>query len=151
MPSFGLPAVLDLPGTVTFRPDRPTQFGHAHSLSAGPGGGPTRSALDVRSSLDALLPRGPEVTGVYTYACQDVVHSDFYYIFRYHAFWMRPASYTLLQVVSSLAIKMLLMHAYASLFMLLSQARATSPAPRAQRHPPRAHAPTCHPPSATRR
>lgn len=34
---------------------------------------------------------------------------------------MRPASFALLQAVGSLMIKMLLMHAFASLFMLLSQ------------------------------
>ena len=35
---------------------------------------------------------------------------------------MRPASYALLHAAGSLFVKMLLMHMYASLFMLLSQA-----------------------------
>ena len=115
VPSFGLPSILALPGTITFRPDRPSPSPPSPRASA--------PLSDVTASvIDTWLPGGSEVTGVYTYACQDAVHSDFYYIFRYQkAFWMRPASFALLQAIGSLLVKMLLMHAYASLFMLLSQ------------------------------
>lgn len=110
LPSFGLPSILALPGTITFRPDRPSSGGGGISprdLPAAPG-------FSAAAVFDSWLPGGSEVTGVYTYACQDAVHSDFFYIFRYQkAFWMRPASFALLQAVGSLLIKMLLMHAYA--------------------------------------
>jgi len=49
-------------------------------------------------------------------------HADFSYTFRYKAFWMRPAASDLLHALCSLLIKMLLMHTYAALFMLLAQA-----------------------------
>lgn len=71
MPTFGMPSLLQLPGTITFRPDRPST-----QLPRPP---PPLSAASV---FDAWMPGG-EVTGVYTYACQDAVHSDFFYIFRY--------------------------------------------------------------------
>jgi len=61
------------------------------------------------------------LTGVYTYACKDQRWLDYYYIFRYPAFWYAPASMALLHSLASLCVKVLLMHAYASLFMLLSQ------------------------------
>ena len=111
LPTLGLPSLLALPGTITFRPDPVSR----REIEAA-------SALSASSVLGSWLPSGSEVTGVYTYACQDVVHSDFLYIFRYSkAYWVRPASSALLQAVGSLLIKMLLMHVYASLFMLLSQ------------------------------
>ena len=114
IPSMGLPSVLALPGTITFRPDRAAAARAAERSGA-------LAASDAPSMLESLLPGTNSLAGVYTYACKDVKHGDFYYIFRYQAFWMRPASAALLQSVGSLLLKMLLMHAYASLFMLLSQ------------------------------
>lgn len=52
---------------------------------------------------------------------QDAEFGDFYYVFRYRAFWLRPAAMVLMHAFGSLLIKMLLMHAYAALFMLLAQ------------------------------
>jgi hypothetical protein len=200
IPSFGLPSLLALPGTITFRPDRPSS---PFSAGVAPPSQPMRPPLlpfwpmpaeapapplppappapssgpygDGDHAFGSWFPGGSEVTGVYTYACQDTIHGapaarttqesgraawgyhtlrlltcgalarvrdrfacpdaallalasprmlagDFYYIFRYQkAFWMRPASLALLQAVGSLFVKMLLMHVYASLFMLLSQ------------------------------
>jgi len=60
-------------------------------------------------------------SGVYTYTCRDSRYSDMDYVFRYQASWMQPAPSTVLHTMCSLLLKMLLMHAYASLFMLLSQ------------------------------
>jgi len=107
VPTLGAPSLLMLPGTITFRPDRVVEA-------------PARSLLE-RGVLDSIMPGGEELSGVYTYACKDSRHGDFFYIFRYQAFWMRPASAALLHSVLSLVVKMLLMHMYASLFMLLSQ------------------------------
>ena len=104
VPTFGLPSILALPGTITFRPDRSSA-----------------TATSSASMLESMLPGTQELSGVYTYACKDARHNDYFYIFRYQAFWMRPASFALLQSLFSLVLKMLLMHAYASLFMLLSQ------------------------------
>ena len=115
IPDVGLPSILTLPGTITFRPDAP--------LTRASPAGPAHDGSLGLPPFSALLPTEPaEITGVYTYACRDVVHRDFYYIFRYQkALWMRPASLSLLYGLVSLFVKMLLMHAYASLFMLLSQ------------------------------
>ena len=140
VPSFGLPSILALPGTITFRPDRPAALAFAGPppamrpplfpfAPAGLGASPPPPPPPMTPAGGGgsgfgwwLSGGGSEVTGVYTYACQDVTHGDFYYIFRYtKAFWMRPASFALLQAVTSLFVKMLLMHVYASLFMLLSQ------------------------------
>ena len=177
VPTFGLPSLLALPGTITFRPDRsPSPFFaavapprqpvrppllpfwpmpvEAPSLPPAP---PTPSPAphDVDSAFGSWLPGSSEVTGVYTYACQDAIHGA-------HAGYcypqilpsgpallltrrpvppprMRCACRRLLLHLSlpegvldaarlcSIAghrltfVKMLLMHAYASLFMLLSQ------------------------------
>eukprot|EP00316_Scyphosphaera_apsteinii_P021773 CAMPEP_0119347516 /NCGR_PEP_ID=MMETSP1333-20130426/108561_1 /TAXON_ID=418940 /ORGANISM="Scyphosphaera apsteinii, Strain RCC1455" /LENGTH=174 /DNA_ID=CAMNT_0007360063 /DNA_START=678 /DNA_END=1199 /DNA_ORIENTATION=+ len=73
------------------------------------------------ASFGGWLPGAEELTGVYTYACRDSNYGDFYYLFRYQAFWMRPAAMVLLHAFGSLLIKMLLMHSYAALFMLLAQ------------------------------
>jgi len=108
VPTFGLPSLLSLPGSITFKPRR----GSVGELPA----------LDEDDGLSGWLVGSNELAGVYTYACQDTKYGDFYYLFRYQAFWMRPAAMALLHAVSSLLIKMLLMHAYASLFMLLAQA-----------------------------
>mmetsp|Transcript_29704 Transcript_29704/g.62488 ORF Transcript_29704/g.62488 Transcript_29704/m.62488 type:complete len:286 (-) Transcript_29704:1074-1931(-) len=107
MPSFGLPSLMALPGTITFKPG----FG-----KRGAGATPVPT-----SAASGWLPGMQELTGVYTYACRDVAYGDFYYLFRYQAFWMRPAAMLLLHAFGSLLIKMLLMHAYAALFMLLAQ------------------------------
>lgn len=113
MPSLGIPSLLSLPGTITFQP-------------AGSGG--LSAGVDADDAgLGGLLASGQERAGVYTYACRDAIHGDFYYLFRYRAFWMRPAAMALLHALGSLFIKMLLMHAYASLFMLLAQARTHAP------------------------
>jgi hypothetical protein len=87
MPDF-LPSVLALPGQITFRPDRWAEE-------------TTSALLEQQSFLEAMLPGTHELSGVYTYACKDARHNDFYYIFRYQAFWMRPASVALLQVRAS--------------------------------------------------
>ena len=112
LPSFGgwLPSLLSLPGTITFKP------GDSGGLPAGV------SAVDDGGLASSWLSSGQELAGVYTYVCQDTRHGDFHYMFRYHAFWMRPAAMALLHALGSLLIKMLLMHAYAALFMLLAQA-----------------------------
>ena len=112
MPSLGgwLPSLLSLPGTITFKP------GGSGGLPAGV------SAVDDAGLASSWLSSGQELAGVYTYVCQDTRHGDFHYLFRYHAFWMRPAAMALLHALGSLLIKMLLMHAYAALFMLLAQA-----------------------------
>lgn len=119
MPSLGMPSLLSLPGTITFKP-------------AGPGGLPAGVDADD-AGLGGFLASGQEMAGVYTYACRDATYGDFYYLFRYHAFWMRPAAMALLHALGSLFIKMMLMHAYASLFMLLAQAQ---PAPRTRHTQP---------------
>lgn len=116
IPTMGLPPVLALPGTITFRPDKTATMAamQAHL---------ERPRLE-QSVFDSILPFGSssqEIAGTYTYACKDIKHADFYYIFRYQAFWMPPSSMTLLQSICSLCVKMLLMHCYASIFMLLSQ------------------------------
>ena len=115
--------------------------------------------MDADDGLSGWFIGSNDLAGVYTYACQDTKYGDFYYLFRYQAFWMRPAAMALLHAVSarvwhssararvasafgvlvamgcrshpidaplnrqvsSLMIKMLLMHTYASLFMLLAQ------------------------------
>lgn len=107
VPTFGLPSLLSLPGSITFKPRR-------GSVSEFP-------SMDDDDGMSTWFVGSNELAGVYTYACQDVKYGDFYYLFRYQAFWMRPAAMALLHAVSSLLIKMLLMHAYASLFMLLAQ------------------------------
>ena len=96
VPTFGLPSLLALPGTITFRPDRSSSpfFAavapprqpvrppllpfwpmpvEAPSLPPAP---PTPSPAphDVDSAFGSWLPGGSEVTGVYTYACQDAIH-----------------------------------------------------------------------------
>lgn len=105
LPTLGMPSLLALPGTITFKP------------------GAGQPPLDDGFALDSggWLPDAQELTGVYTYTCRDAVHGDFYYLFRYQAFWMRPAAVVLMHAFGSLLIKMLLMHAYAALFMLLAQ------------------------------
>ncbi|KAL3928862.1 MAG: hypothetical protein SGPRY_002210, partial [Prymnesium sp.] len=108
VPTFGLPSLLALPGSITFKPRR----GSLGDLAS----------VDDEDGWSGWLIGSNELAGVYTYACQDTMHGDFYYLFRYQAFWMRPAAMALLHALSSLLIKMLLMHAYASLFMLLAQA-----------------------------
>mmetsp|Transcript_39068 Transcript_39068/g.91406 ORF Transcript_39068/g.91406 Transcript_39068/m.91406 type:complete len:386 (-) Transcript_39068:946-2103(-) len=109
MPSFGLPYLMALPGTITFKP------GVAKRATAS-------ASMQLTSAFGGWLPGGTqELTGVYTYACRDVMYGDFYYLFRYQAFWMRPAAMVLLHAFGSLLMKMLLMHAYAALFMLLAQ------------------------------
>ena len=112
LPSFGgwLPSLVSLPGTITFKP------GGSGGLPAGV------SAVDDAGLASSWLSSGQELAGVYTYVCQDTRHGDFHYLFRYHAFWMRPAAMALLHALGSLLVKMLLMHAYAALFMLLAQA-----------------------------
>ena len=62
-----------------------------------------RTLLD-RGIFESMLPGGDEVTGVYTYACKDSLHGDFFYIFRYQAMWMRPASAALLHSMLSLVV-----------------------------------------------
>ena len=105
-----LPSLVSLPGTITFKP------GGSGGLPAGV------SAVDDAGLANSWLSSGQELAGVYTYVCQDTRHGDFHYLFRYHAFWMRPAAMALLHALGSLLVKMLLMHAYAALFMLLAQA-----------------------------
>mmetsp|Transcript_37183 Transcript_37183/g.92495 ORF Transcript_37183/g.92495 Transcript_37183/m.92495 type:complete len:281 (-) Transcript_37183:219-1061(-) len=107
VPSFGLPSLLALPGSITFKPRR----GSTNEFPS----------MDDEDVLSSWFVGSKELAGVYTYACQDTKYGDFYYLFRYHAYWMRPAAMALLHAASSLLIKMLLMHAYASLFMLLAQ------------------------------
>lgn len=108
MPSLGVPSLLALPGSISFKP-RQVAIDRA-------------AAGSDPSLLPNWLGGSNELAGVYTYACQDTKYGDFYYLFRYQAFWMRPAAMALLHAVGSLVIKMVLMHAYASLFMLLAQA-----------------------------
>ena len=112
LPSLGLPSLFSLPGEITFKPGESS--GLPAGVSAVDGVGLATSWLSLSS--------GQELAGVYTYTCQDMMHGDFHYLFRYHAFWMRPATVALLHALGSLLIKMLLMHAYAALFMLLAQA-----------------------------
>lgn len=108
MPTMGFPSLLSLPGSITFKPRR--------------GGLGVLPNVDADDGLSGWFIGSNDLAGVYTYACQDTKYGDFYYLFRYQAFWMRPAAMALLHAVSSLMIKMLLMHTYASLFMLLAQA-----------------------------
>jgi len=115
---FGLPSLLALPGSITFKPDRATTSALEAAVAE-----PRPIRLE-QSVLESLIPVGygsEELAGVYTYACKDQRWSDYYYIFRYPAFWYAPASMALLHSLLSLCVKMLLMHAYASIFMLLSQ------------------------------
>ena len=58
-------------------------------------------SASFEDSLGGWFAGSNELAGVYTYACQDIKHSDFYYIFRYQAFWMQPAAMVLLQTVGS--------------------------------------------------
>lgn len=119
VPDVGLPSILTLPGSITFRPDQPAVAAARASPS---GTTPLPEPSPSFFPFNALFPGEPGVTGVYTYACRDMLHHDFYYIFRYQkATWLRPASLYLLHAIVSLCIKMLLMHTFASLFMLLSQ------------------------------
>ena len=115
---FGLPSPLALPGTITFRPGTSpaaAQFLRRHpSYGAAPGF--SRAEL-----TGGWLPGAREVSGVYRYTCADARHGDFVYAFTYRALWMRPAAVALLRAFGSLALKLLLMHAYAALFMLLAQ------------------------------
>ena len=116
VPMFGrLPSLLSLPGSITFRPDRAIATANAE-------GRPARLELSVLDSIIPINLGTEQLYGVYTYACKDQHYHDYYYIFRYPAFWYGPASMELLRSIASLCLKMLLMHAYASLFMLLSQA-----------------------------
>ena len=112
VPSLGMPSLLSLPGTITFK--------SAGSSGLPAGGWSTPAPADYPGGFRAS---GQEMAGVYTYACRDATHDDFYYLFRYHAFWMRPAAMALLHAMGSLFIRMMLMHAYAALFMLLAQAQ----------------------------
>ena len=111
----GLPSI-GLEGDITFTAiDRAERHAADWLL-----GGPERSADAVLGAR--MLPQQAQMlTGVYTYACRDARHGDFDYLFRYQAFWMRPAAYVVLHAIGSLLIKMFLMHAYAALFMLLAQ------------------------------
>mmetsp|Transcript_47691 Transcript_47691/g.158980 ORF Transcript_47691/g.158980 Transcript_47691/m.158980 type:complete len:272 (-) Transcript_47691:575-1390(-) len=94
VPSLGLPSAFALPGTISFRPSPHMRGG---SLATGGGGG-EGGWLAVR-----------ELAGVYTYGCYDSVHADRAYIFRYKAFWIRPAAADLLHTFGSLLLKMVLM------------------------------------------
>lgn len=113
LPSFGLPSLLGLPGTIAFTPVDAASDSAWH-LSG------DEDLIAWAAELGGR-PIGPPV--VYTYSCRDVVHDDYNYVFRYSAFWMQraPSSFAFARAAGSLAAKMLLMHAFASLFMLLSQ------------------------------
>ena len=114
VPSFGLPSLLSLPGSITFRPT-PADAQHPASVSPIEG-------RDIFGSPLSRPVESPRLTGVYTYTCQDEEYGDFRYIFRYSTYWLgKPASLHLLRAAGSLFFKMMLLHAYASLFMLLSQ------------------------------
>jgi len=105
-----------------FEPAPPAIFEPAGTITFKPGNGQLSEPSIYGNSFEGgWLPDTQGLTGVYTYACRDVDHGDFFYVFRYQAFWMRPAAVVLLHAFGSLLIKMLLMHAYAALFMLLAQ------------------------------
>lgn len=57
--------------------------------------------MDADDGLSGWFIGSNDLAGVYTYACQDTKYGDFYYLFRYQAFWMRPAAMALLHAVSA--------------------------------------------------
>ena len=95
VPTFGLPSLLALPGTITFRPDRsPSPFFAAVAPPRQPVRPPLLPFWPMPVEAPSLPPRrlrepraprrgqrvwfwlpgSSEVTGVYTYACQDAIH-----------------------------------------------------------------------------
>ena len=110
--AMATPSILSLPGTVAFRSEGSAEQHWARSWSASELG--ALADADVVADEDTL-------SGMYTYSCRDSRYGDYDYSYHYQAFWLRPAASIVLHTVGSLLIKMLLMHAYAACFMLLSQ------------------------------